>query len=491
MAEQDFKDIRLKKLEAMGKKNISVYPNSYQITHKAKEIKEKSTELEKNKTKVNIAGRLMLNRLHGKAGFAHIKDDTDSIQIYVKLDFIGEEKFDLFKMIDVGDILGIEGEVFVTRTGEITVKVDDFTLLAKSLLPLPEKWHGLSDIELRYRQRYVDLIMNDDVRESFRIRSRATQLIRSYLTEKGFLEVETPMMQPVYGGAAARPFITHHNTLDMDLYLRIAPELYLKRLIVGGFGKVFEMNRNFRNEGISTRHNPEFTMMELYQAYADYNDMMEICEDLICYLVQEIRGTLEIEYQDEKLNFSKPWKRITYLDAVKEYAGVDAAKIDTVEQARKEADKLGLEPDKKLSKWGIINKIFEEKVESHLNQPIFIIDYPKELSPLAKQKPDNPELVERFEPYIAGREVGNAFSELNDPVEQRKRFEDQLEKRKKGDLEAHPMDMDFLTALEYGMPPTGGLGIGVDRIIMVLINTNSIRDTILFPLLKPRTEKEK
>lgn len=488
MADTDLKTVRLDKLKELLDEKINPYPNNYEVTHKAEQIKENFETLEKEKIKVKAAGRLMLMRMHGKAGFSHVKDQSGMIQIYVRLDFVGEEKLKFFKTLDVGDIIGVEGEVFRTHSDEITIKVEDITLLSKSLLPLPEKWHGLSDIEARYRQRYLDLIMNDDVRESFRIRSQAIHIARNFLREKGFLEVETPMMQAVYGGASARPFTTHHNTLNMDLYLRIAPELYLKRLIVGGFERVFELNRNFRNEGISTRHNPEFTMLELYQAYADYHDMMEICEDLICTLVEKIKGSLKIDYQEEKLDFKKPWKRISYLDAIKENTGVDFSKIESIEEVRKEAEKLKIKTDKKMSRWEIINEVFEEKVEETLIQPTFIIDYPKELSPLAKEKADDPEIVERFEPYIAGREVGNAFSELNDPVEQRKRFESQMEKRKKGDMEAHPMDLDFLTALEYGMPPTGGLGIGIDRIIMVLIDTNSIRDTILFPLLRAKTE---
>ncbi len=488
MADVDLREMRLNKLNEIKEKDINPYPNRIEVTHKAKEIKDNFEALEKDNTVVKVAGRLMLIRLHGKAGFANIKDETGMIQIYVRKDFVGEEKLKLFKMLDVGDIIQVEGEVFKTHTGEITVKVDTFTLLAKSLLPLPEKWHGLQDVEIRYRQRYLDLIMNDDVRESFVIRSRAIQIIRNFLYERGFLEVETPMMQPMYGGASARPFVTHHNALDMTLYLRIAPELYLKRLIVGGFEKVFELNRNFRNEGISTRHNPEFTMIELYQAYADYNDMMNICEDLICTVVEKIKGSLEIDYQGYKLNFSKPWKRITFLDSIKNETGVDFTKIKDDKEAREEAKKLKIEVDENATKWEIANEMFETFVEEKLIQPTFIIDYPKELSPLAKEKPDNPEFVERFEPYIAGREVGNAFTELNNPIEQRKRFEAQVEKRKQGDSEAHPMDTDYVAALEYGMPPTGGLGIGIDRLIMVLIDTNSIRDTILFPLLRPKSK---
>ncbi len=487
MPEQDLKNVKIEKLKKLKEKNIDPYPRIYKVTHKAAKMIEDFSKLEKDKTKVKAAGRLMLMRMHGKAGFCHIKDDTGMIQIYVRLDFIGEEKLKIFKLLDIGDIIGVEGEIFKTHTDEITIKVENFTLLSKSLLPLPEKWHGLSDIEARYRQRYLDLIMNDDIKKNFRIRSSAIRFIRNFLQDKGFLEVETPMMQPIYGGAAARPFVTHHNTLDMDLYMRIAPELYLKRLLVGGFEKVFELNRNFRNEGISTKHNPEFTMMELYQAYADYNDMMDINEDLICSLVKEIKGSEEIEYQGGKLNFKKPWARMTYLEAVKKYTDVDFTNIKDEKEARDAAKKAGASiKDDKKSKWEIITEVFEQKVEEKLIQPTFIFDFPKEISPLTKSKPDDPQLAERFESFIAGREVSNAFSELNDPIEQKERFEAQVEKRKAGDKEAHPMDTDYITALEYGMPPAGGLGIGIDRIIMILIDTASIRDTILFPLLRKK-----
>jgi lysyl-tRNA synthetase class 2 len=490
MPEIDLKQVRLDKLKEITDKKINPYPNQYEVTHQASEIKENWEQLEKDKVKVKTAGRLMLMRMHGKAGFSHIKDDTGQIQIYVRLDFVGEEKLKLFKLFDIGDIIGVEGEVFKTHTEEITIKVENLTLLSKSLLPLPEKWHGLSDIEARYRQRYLDLIMNDDVKENFRIRSRAIQFIRNYMQEKGFLEVETPMMQPIYGGASARPFETHHNALDMKLYMRIAPELYLKRLIVGGFEKVFEINRNFRNEGISTKHNPEFTMMELYQAYANFEDMMDINEDLVNALVKEITGKEDIEYQEEKISFKKPWTRLTYLAAVKKYTGEDFSQVKDEKEAKALAKKIGVETKDKASKWEIIAEVFDEKVEEQLIQPTFIYDFPKELSPLAKNKEGDPELVDRFESFISGREISNAFSELNDPVEQRKRFEGQVEKREQGDGEAHPMDDDYITALEHGMPPTGGLGIGIDRIIMTLINTNSIRDTILFPLLRKKVVKE-
>ncbi len=484
MLEEEIRKNRIQKIKELKEKDIDPYPNKFERTATAEEIKTNYSQFE-GKT-VSVAGRLMLLRKHGKASFAHIKDESDLIQIYIRYDFIGEENYNFFKQyIDIGDIVGVKGEVFKTKTGEITIKVDNIVLLAKALRPLPEKWHGLQDIEARYRQRYLDLIMNKDVMENFRLRSRVIKFIRDFLYEKGFIEVETPVMQPVYGGAFARPFITHHNVLDMDLYLRIAPELYLKRLIVGGFEKVFEIGKNFRNEGISTRHNPEFTMIEIYQAYADYNDMMKLCEDIITSVVKEFKGSMQIDYEDKKIDFTPPWKRIKYVDAIKEFSGVDFTKINNSVEALKEAKKLNVEVDERYSKWEIADEIFAAFVEEKLINPTFIIDYPKELSPLAKQKKDNPEFVERFEPYIAGREIGNAFSELNDPIEQKRRFEEQIEKRKKGNMEAHPMDMDFVTALEYGMPPTGGLGIGIDRLIMLLINTHSIRDTILFPLLRP------
>ena len=488
MAEIELIKSRIKKLEELKNLGIEIYPTKFDVTHKNNQIKENFDKLFENKQKVKTAGRIILLRLHGKAGFANLKDDTGIIQIYIRLDFLGEQKFNLFKNnLDIGDIIGVEGEVFKTHTGEITIKVEDFKLLAKSLRPLPEKWHGLTDIELKYRLRYLDLIMNDNVKENFKLRSKAIKLIRDFLFERGFLEVETPMMQPVYGGAFARPFITHHNTLDMDLYLRIAPELYLKRLLIGGFEKVFELNRNFRNEGISTKHNPEFTMLELYEAYADYNKMMDLCEELITFLVKEIKNNLEIEYQGIKLSFERPWKRIKYVDAIKEFTGIDFLNIKNLNEAINEAKKLGLEIEENFdSKWELADKIFGSFVEDKLIQPCFVIDYPKVLSPLAKSKKDNEEFVERFEPYIAGSEIGNAFSELNDPIEQKKRFEEQKIKREKGNLEAHPMDEDFVVALEYGMPPAGGLGIGIDRIIMILTNTSSIRDIILFPLLRKK-----
>jgi len=490
MVEKNLREIRIEKLEALKKIKIVPYPNVYKITHKTKEILDDFDKLEKTNTKIKTAGRIMLSRMHGKAGFCHIKDDTGMIQIYIRQDFIGEEMLKIFKLFDIGDFIGVEGEVFKTHTNEITIKVDKFTLLAKSLLPLPEKWHGLSNIEARYRQRYLDLIMNDKVKENFIIRSKAIRMIRDFLHEEGFIEVETPMMQPIYGGAFARPFITHHNTLDIDLYMRIAIELYLKRLIVGGFEKVFEMNRVFRNEGISTQHNPEYTLLELYQAYADYNDMMKLNENLICSLVKGIKGSLEIEYQGNKLDFKPPWRRLTYLEALEKYTGKDFKKVKDKKQATKIAETLEIDINTNMTRWEIIAEIFDEKVEPNLIQPTFILDYPLELSPLAKSKPNNTELVERFESFIAGMEIGNAFSELNDPIEQKRRFDAQVEKRKQGHDEAHPMDMDFITSLEYGMPLTGGLGIGIDRIIMLLLNTHSIRDTILFPLLKPK-KKEK
>lgn len=434
---------------------------------------------------VSIAGRIMAKRDMGKASFSHIQDMDGRIQIYVKIDEVGEEVFNKYKKFDIGDIVGAKGEVFRTHKGEISVKVKEIVLLSKSLQILPEKWHGLKDVDLRYRQRYVDLIVNPDVKKTFIIRSRIISTIRSFMEKRGFLEVDTPILNVIAGGAAARPFITHHNTLDIDLYLRIAPELYLKRLIVGGFEKVFEIARNFRNEGISIKHNPEFTMMEVYEAYKDYNDMMELTEQLISTVAKEVIGTEKITFQGNEIDVSTPWKRITMIDAIKEYSGVDFDKITTDDQARAAAREHRL-PVKDRDTWGeVVNLFFEEKVEKNLIQPTFIYDYPVEISPLTKKKPSNPKLTERFEVFIAGWEFGNAYSELNDPIDQRERFLKQVEERDAGNEEANMMDEDFVTALEYGMPPTGGLGIGLDRLIMLLTDSPSIRDVLLFPTMKP------
>lgn len=475
--------VRREKLREVREAGIEPYGRRFERTHSAAEIKSGFEQFEGKE--VTIAGRLMAKRGHGKAAFGDLQDFSGRIQIHVRQDEVGPEAYQLFKKIDIGDILGVRGTVFRTRTGEITVGVKELTLLAKSLRPLPEKWHGLRDIELRSRQRYLDLIVNPEVRQTFILRSKIIREIRRFLDDRGFLEVETPMMQPIAGGAAARPFITYHNALDLKLYLRIAPELYLKRLLVGGFEKVYEINRNFRNEGLSTRHNPEFTMLELYQAYADYTDMMALTEELISSVARMVLGTEEIRYGEAVINLSPPWPRRTFLDAVKERSGVDFGGLDAA-AAREAARRLEVEVAENAL-WGeAVNAVFEELVEPELIQPTFIIDYPVDISPLAKRKEDDPRLTYRFELFIAGREIANAFSELNDPLDQRERFLKQIEKRQAGDEEAHMFDADYVTALEYGMPPAGGLGIGIDRLVMLLTNAASIREVILFPLHRPR-----
>lgn len=476
--------VRRDKLTELQRNGIEPYGGKYPREHMAQEIIDQFEQYEgKN---VRLAGRIMAKRGHGKASFANLQDVSGNIQIYARLNDLGEDNYRLFEKLDIGDIIGIEGTVFKTRRGEITVSITDLTLLAKSLRPLPEKWHGLKDVDLRYRQRYVDLTVNPEVKKTFITRSKIIKEIRNYLDELNFLEVETPMMHPIAGGATARPFITHHNALDMNLYLRIAPELYLKRLLVGGFEKVYEINRNFRNEGISTKHNPEFTMLELYQAYGDYEDMMEITENLISTVAKKVLGTTTIKYEEQEINLATPWKRLPMLEAVKEYSGLDFTVIKTDEEARMKAKELNLEVEDNDTWGSVLNKVFEEMVEPKLVQPTFILDYPVEISPLAKRKKDNPNLTYRFELFIYGREIANAFSELNDPIDQKQRFQQQLEKRAGGDDEAHMMDEDYIQALEYGMPPAGGLGIGIDRLVMLLTNSSSIRDVILFPLMRPR-----
>jgi lysyl-tRNA synthetase class 2 len=435
---------------------------------------------------VKIAGRIMTKRGHGKAIFANLQDEAGQIQIYVKFDLIGEKKFGIFEKIDLGDIIGAKGKVFRTKRGEVTVKLEEFVILTKSLHPLPEKFHGLQDKEIRYRQRYVDLIVNPEVRATFAKRSKIITTLRNLLAQRGFMEVETPILHPIAGGAAARPFETFHNALDRKLFMRVAPELYLKRLIVGGFEKVYEIGRAFRNEGISFKHNPEYTMLELYWAYVDYEAIMRLMEELVASIVMETCGTLEIEYQGQKINFKTPWQRLSLLDALKKYAGEDLDKPEA--EIRAIAKKRGIEGVEKLSRGKLINELYDQFVESHLIQPTFIIDYPLETSPLAKKKRDNPKLVERFEVIVAGMEIANAFSELNDPIDQRGRFEEQVKAKKAGDAETESMDEDYLRALEYGMPPTGGLGIGIDRLVMLLTNSHSIRDVIFFPHM--RTEEK-
>ena len=439
--------------------------------------------------KVSVAGRIMSKRGMGKVGFVHIADIDGQIQLFVKKDILGEEEYDRFKKLDIGDIVGAEGEVFTTQTGEISIRADKITLLSKSLLPLPEKFHGLVDTDLRYRQRYVDLIMNEDVKKTFIARSKIVRAIRNFMDSKGFIEVETPTLNTIPGGANARPFITHHNALDIDMYMRIATELHLKRLIVGGLEKVYEIGRIFRNEGMDIRHNPEFTTIESYEAYADFNNVMDNTEELIRYCAKEVCGTEKITYQGVEIDLSH-FERLTMIDAIKKYSGVDFNEIKTDEEAVAVAKSKNLEIDPiKTTRGDIIALFFDEYVEENLVQPTFITEYPVEISPLAKRKPDQPELTERFELFITGREIGNAFSELNDPIDQRKRFEAQAALRAAGDEEANFVDEDFLNALEYGMPPTGGVGIGIDRLVMLLTDSYSIRDVILFPTMKPLADK--
>ncbi|GJL53586.1 MAG: lysine--tRNA ligase [Nitrospirales bacterium] len=483
---------RLEKLDTLQGLGVSPYGRRYEPTHTVAEIiasysSKQKEALETHHIACKIAGRIVALRRFGKAAFATLQDGGDRLQVYLKQDVVGIEPYTISKEFDLGDWIGVEGRLFRTKTDELTVEVKTFVFLAKGLRPLPEKWHGLTDIETRYRQRYVDLIANPDIHRTFRMRSQIVSQIRRFLTERGFLEVETPMMQPIPGGAAARPFVTHHNTLDIDLYLRIAPELYLKRLIVGGLRRVFEINRNFRNEGISTIHNPEFTMLEFYQAYADYHDLMTLTEELFSDLATTVCGTTTIDYQGQSIDLAPPWRRMPYLDAVVEVNQVDPSIVTDLEKAVDVAKSLNvhIEPEKGLIP--VLTQLFEATVEPTLIQPTFITDFPIEISPLARRKDANPALTDRFELFVGGRELANGFSELNDPIDQRQRFEGQVEQRAAGDDEAHYLDEDFLRALEYGMPPTAGEGIGIDRLVMLLTNQASIRDVILFPQLRPDT----
>lgn len=475
-------------IEELKREGIDPFGHSFFRTHKIKDLIENNKDLqigECAQEKVSIAGRLMALRTYGKAIFANIEDISGRIQIYIKSNKIGENAFKLFSKIGIGDILGVSGLIFKTRTGEVTIFVEEFILLCKSVRSLPEKWHGLKDVEIRYRKRYLDLMVNPSVREIFIKRSKVVQSIRNFLDDKGFLEVETPIMQPIPGGATARPFITHHNALHRDFYLRIAPELYLKRLLVGGLEKVYELSRNFRNEGISTKHNPEFTMLELYEAYGDYHSIMQITEELIVYILKDVLGTLEIEYRGNKIDFTPPWKRISMYETIEDAVGIRIDKISP-KDFNKVVKKYNLNIKGSINKGEIINELFEKFVEPTLIQPTFVLDYPLELSPLSKQKKDNPELVERFELFISSMELANAFTELNDPAEQKRRFEEQVAKKEAGDMESHFMDKDYIEALEYGMPPAGGLGIGIDRLMMLLTNSDSIKEVILFPQLKSK-----
>lgn len=482
------RDTRLHKIEELKTLGINPYPYTYEKTHDNQAVQDQYAALEagvETEDVVSLAGRVMALRNSGM--FLDIQDASGKMQLFCHKENLSEAQLALLKLVDIGDIVGGKGTIRRTPRGELSVKVSELTLLSKSLLPLPEKFHGLTDKETRYRQRYLDLIMNEDTRDTLRKRSLIVSAIRQFFLSRGYLEVETPMLQTLAGGAAARPFVTHHNALDLEMYLRIAPELYLKRLIVGGIAeKVFELNRNFRNEGLSPKHNPEFTMMEAYQAYADYNDMMDLTEDLVVTIAQEVLGTTTITYQDQTIELKKPWKRLTMIDAVKEATGKDFNVIANAADAHAAAKAIGLESDPAWG-WGrVLEFIFEEKVEPTLIQPTHIIDYPKETSPLAKIHRGDDRLVERFETRINGWEVANAFSELSDPVDQFKRFSAQLDARAAGDDEAHRLDEDYVTALEYGMPPTGGLGIGIDRLIMILTDSPSIRDVIAFPTMRPR-----
>jgi lysyl-tRNA synthetase class 2 len=502
---------RRKKLQAIVELGYEAYPRKCEVTHTLPQIMAEygaltAEELAARKIPVQVAGRVMTIRPHGKAGFAHLAGGGKRLQIYVRLDAVGEQGFELYKLLDIGDLLGVDGYLFRTRTGELTIHAERLQFLAKAVLPMPEKWHGLTDVEIRYRQRYLDLMVNEEVRTVFERRGKLVRAIRDFLEAEGFLEVETPMMQPLAGGAMARPFKTHHNALDIDLFLRIAPELYLKRLIVGGLERVYEINRNFRNEGISTQHNPEFTMLEFYQAYADYHDMIALTERLLRRVAEAVLGSVEFDYDGQRISFAK-FERLTMKEAVLRYW---PSEVEAPTEAQLDEDKIlaarvlslnpclvqrGVAPIAPEAVQGkpsgeLLALCFETVAEEHLIQPTFIVDYPLEVSPLSKQKADNPNFVERFELYIGGMEIANAFSELNDPEEQRNRFQYQQNLREKGDLTAHAIDEDYIRALSYGMPPTGGEGIGIDRLTMLLTNSRSIRDVILFPLLRPEKHSE-
>ena len=478
---------RRDKLNEIREFGVEPYPHKYEPTHTTSVIHRDFAETQETPDetqRIRLAGRIMTKRDHGKSSFAHLQDSEGRIQIYVRRDKVGAEPYLVYRRFDVGDIIGVEGVVFRTRTGELTVLVDEVQLLSKSIRPLPEKWHGLQDKQTRYRQRYADLIMNPEVKRVFIKRTQIVQAIRDMLNAQSFIEVETPVLQPIYGGASARPFTTYHHTLAQSLYLRIANELYLKRLIVGGFDRVYEFSRDFRNEGMDRDHNPEFTMLELYQAYADYLDIMALTETLIADTVARVHGTTKIPYQEHEIDFTPPWRRLTMIASIQEQSGIDAASL-SADELYTAAVNAGVALAGDESKGEIIAELFDAFVEPKLIQPTFITDYPLEVSPFAKKKPDDPAFVERFEFFISGMEVGNAFSELNDPVDQRQRFIEQANRLENGDEEAFMLDEDYLRALEYGMPPTGGLGIGIDRLTMLLTNQYAIRDVILFPQMRP------
>lgn len=479
--------IRRQKIDSLLKQGISPYPYRYERTHQVADILAKFDELASAGTVVRVAGRLMLKRKMGKAAFADIRDASERMQIYVKIDEVGQPAFELFDLLDIGDIVGCEGTLFVTRTGERTVKVKTFELLSKSLHPLPDKHAGLTDLETRYRRRYADLIVNPEIRELFVKRTKIIQIVREFLNAAGFLEVETPILQPLYGGASARPFKTHHNTLDILMYLRIADELYLKRLIVGGYEKVWELCKDFRNEGMDRKHNPEFSMIELYWAYADYHDMADFYEKLIRHTVYTLNRSYKVTFGEHEIDFEPQFRWVSMIDSVKDATGIDFTELD-FDQAKAQAKKLGIELDRIFNRGQVIEAVWEAKVEPNLMQPTFIADHPVEISPLAKKHRKDPRFAERFELFVAGQEMGNAFSELNDPVDQLERFLQSGKALEAGDEEAHPLDDDFITALAYGMPPTAGLGFGIDRLIMLLTNQQSIRDVLFFPQMKESKE---
>lgn len=475
---------KLAKLQEKGKDPFKV--EKFDYSHYSEDIIENFEELEDQE--VSVAGRIMSRRGHGKVNFMDLQDSKGTVQLFISQKNLGKEEYEDLSLLDLGDIIGVKGEVFKTKAGEISIRVKDLLLMSKSLQILPEKFHGLKDQDLRYRQRYVDLIVNPEVKDTFILRTRIIQAMRRYLDDLGFLEVETPILSTIAGGANARPFVTHHNTLDIDMYLRIANELYLKRLIVGGFEKVYEIGKMFRNEGMSPRHNPEFTNMELYQAYVDYEDIMELTENMVEYIAKETLGTTVIEYKDKKIDFKAPWVRIDMTDAVKKYAGLDFHSVETDEEARELAKSLNnpdLKIEKNMRRGEVISEVFEEYCEKHLVEPTFVTGHPVEISPLSKRNPDDPRITNRFEAFANGWEIANAYSELNDPIDQRSRFEDQMKQKDDGDDEAHPMDEDFLNAIEVGLPPTGGLGIGLDRLIILLTGQESIRDILFFPTMKP------
>lgn len=475
---------RLNKMNQMLENGWKPFGHKFEWTHHAQDIGDQFDELSEKETVVRLSGRIMAIRGHGKTAFLDLMDKTGRIQLYVRKDALGEENYALIKMMDIGDIVGVTGAVFRTHMGELSIKAVALEILAKALRPLPEKWHGLKDIETRYRQRYVDLIVNPNVRETFIRRSQIIKSIRGILDGKDFLEVETPIMHAIAGGAAARPFITYHNALDMELYLRVAPELYLKRLIVGGMERVYELGRVFRNEGIDIKHNPEFTMVEIYQAYADYNDLMALTETIISETAQKVLGTMKINYEGQEIDLTPPWNKMTMIEAVAKFTGEDFTNVTDLEEARKMAERINVPYEKTFGIGKIINACFDEHVEDKLIQPTFITGHPKEISPLAKSNEANPEITDRFEAYVYAREMCNGFTELNDPIDQRERFLKQVEERNNGDEEANMMDEDFINALEYGLPPTGGLGIGIDRLVMLLTNSVSIRDVLLFPHMR-------